>query len=625
MIRHQSNLAFISKLPKGKMPGSNPWKTTEEHMIKRNEWLQRQITKYFTEEELRLVLDNRRSEFSESALISDFMKCEFSDHPIPIDYNIERAIDAVTDHFRPNRPLHPVSFPDLRYYNWKLPVSAEAPWTSRDFRFTPTGRNVDEESGLNRVTQKKERRKLKKFTKPTKVGDYLKFKQKMGLIENDSISFHNLYNEIFVFNRPLIHQIKEKGRAFWYEDGTPKPYQWNTLHARSHVVKGATPDSPDAEPDKIRAVFGAPKLLLMAELMFIWPLQATYLNTEAGRLLWGREMSRGGWKRIQREIFALGTFNTIIGLDWSQFDKRLLHQLIRIIHKIFRSYFDFSRYEPTSIYPDATPRDPKRIDNLWEWMCAAITGTPILLPNGELWRWNWNGFGSGFQQTQLMDTFANAVMIYTCLSALGIDINSERFWARFQGDDSLITTCENMARIYGLNFLDMLEEAANHYFNAKLNVKKSQIQDNMTGLSVLSYFNWYGTPYRDEIDLLRHLYFPERPQDFGRLAASAIGLAQASLGSSERFFFLCKRVFDKIVIEHKTRPKWSILRWMERAGQEEVLKSLKEDGFPTFLKTLSDGLTPVLRTESEKQGQWPTKPGVRIDSKGRDFYFLLAV
>jgi len=430
------------------------------------------------------------------------------------------------------------------------------------------------------------------------------------LIEDSRASFHNLYNEIFIYNRPLIHQIKEGENPFW-KDGKPIPYQELTLHMRSHVV------SVD-EPDKIRAVFGAPKLLLMAELHFIWPLQASYLNGNCGRMLWGREMNRGGWRKLYQEIHKDGSPNTVLGADWSAFDKRLLHQLIKIVHKIWRSYFDFTKYEPTSTYPNANPKDSDRIERLWEWMCHAITDTPILLPDGTVWKWRWNGFGSGFQQTQLMDTFANAIMMYTCLLALGVNVSSPHFWARFQGDDSIMAFFERMFYIYGPGFLTMLAEAAEYYFNAKLSVKKSKIQARASGMFVLGYFNQMGLAYRTEEDLLRHLMFPERPQDFGRLAASAVGLAHASLGCCPRFYSFCKYIFDKIVHKKGIRIKWKALQWMIRANIFANIDQLKHAGFPAISMLREARYAMTYRTESEKQRMWPTT----IRSNQSNFYFL---
>jgi hypothetical protein len=277
------------------------------------------------------------------------------------------------------------------------------------------------------------------------------------MISDNRRSFHNLYDEIFIFNRNLIHRIKDGLAPFW-KDGIPQPYYWNTLHARAYAVSVS-------EPDKIRSVFGATKLLLMAENTFIWPLQATYLNTDAGRLLWGREIMKGGWRKLFNEMFAQGAHSTYLTVDWSAFDKRLLHELFPIIHAIWREYFDFTVYEPTSFYPNAKT-NPQRIERLWTWMTQSITNTPIALPNGELFKWNFNGFGSGYQQTQLMDSFANMIMILTCLSALGINIEAPKFWIRVQGDDSIVAFFEMIYQIYGPTFLTKLEETALFYFNA---------------------------------------------------------------------------------------------------------------------------------------------------------------
>jgi hypothetical protein len=566
------------------------------------------MRKHFTDVEIDQVLTNRRSDFSDEALINDFMRSEQPQHEIPMDFNVTAAIEAVTDHFRPERTLYPVHFPDLRYYPLNLKVSAEAPWTSRTFRFKPTYRNVDEESELPRLP-KDEVDKLPHVDGHVLVHEYLRAKHAHGMIDDSNTSYHNLYNEIFGYNRPLIHQIKEGEAPFW-KDGIPQTYHWNTLHARSHVV-GAD------EPDKIRAVFGATKLLLMAELHFIWPLQATYLNTKRGRMLWGREMFRGGWKKLFEEMHRRGPPNTVLGIDWSEFDKRLLHQLITIVHRIWRTYFSFSRYEPTSIYPDANPRDQRRIERLWEWMCYAILHTPILLPNGQLWEWTRNGFGSGYQQTQLMDTFANAIMIYTCLIALGVNVRAKGFWARFQGDDSIIRFLEQMYRLYGPGFLDMFAATAKRYFNAKLSLKKSEISNMVSGMTVLSYPNMFGLSFRIEEDLLRHLFFPERPQDLGRLAASAMGLCQAAMGSSTRFHNLCKDVWTRLVVKKDVKPKWKALRWMVRAGYVDTIEALQRTEFPDELELRQRAWIWIPRTEQEKQRQWPTEEGPR-----NRFYFL---
>jgi len=98
-----------------------------------------------------------------------------------------------------------------------------------------------------------------------------------------------------------------------------------------------------------------------------------------------------------------------------------------------------------------------------------------------------------------------------------------------------------------------------------------------------------GVPSREEEDLLSHLMFPEKPQDFGRLAASAIGLAYAGLGISERFFDLCKDIYEDITIKKQIKVDFRILKWMKRAGMFEILDQIKSGRFPSFFGFNSDG------------------------------------
>jgi len=589
------NLRFLRKIAKWIIPWRFQFQLPSEVIENRNEIVLRCALRFFSIEDIEKVLQNRRSDFSDEAVITNFEQTEQPMHHIPNDEHFIAAQELTRNMFKPKCELFPISFPDLRYYPWTLPVSAEAPWNLNDFKFVPFQSIYDwKDERWNYFKHKVS----KYFT----TREWLRYKQSVGIIKDDTPNFHNLYNEIFVYNRSLIHGIKYGSSQFWHKDGTPKPYFWNTLHARSHVV------SKD-EPDKIRAVFGAPKLLLMAENMFIWQLQRVYLNNDEGRLLWGREIMKGGWKKLMNEISSNGQPNTIISVDWSSFDRRMLFAIIVIVHEIWRSYFNFNLYQPTSIYVNPKPKDPEHIERLWRWMCYSIKFNPILLPDGRLFQWTYNGFGSGYQQTQLMDTFVNCIMILTCLSSLGININSENFWIRIQGDDSLVTFFERVFDIYGPNFLTMLELSAETYFNAKLNVKKSKISNTLNGITVLGYMNRYGLPYRTDEDLLRHLFFPERDQDWTRLAASAMGLAMASCGCSLQFYNCCKMIWTELVIKRGIKPKFSALRWMERAGMIERAEALEKADFPTFQSLRAETWSFPIRDESAKQRLWPTRPG----------------
>jgi len=424
-------------------------------------------------------------------------------------------------------------------------------------------------------------------------------------ITSPAPTFSNLEDTIFLENRYLIHKIKDKLSPMWI-DGKPAPHYFTTLHARAHVVNSD-------EPDKIRAVFGVPKLLLMAENMFIWPLQASYLNSDSKYpLLWGNEIMKGGWHRLYPK-FSGPTVNTVLSLDWSQFDKRALHEVIDDVHIMWKSWFDFSQYEPTVFYPEAST-SVDRIENLWTWMTDMVKHYPIALPNGDLYQWTRNGIASGFMQTQLLDSFVNTIMILTCLAKLGINIESKHFLIKVQGDDSIIAFPERIFRMYGTRFLDMLAETAAYYFNAKLSTTKSFISNDAHQQYVLGYFNRHGIPYRFDDDLISHLVFPERSQRLEETASACVGIAMASMGCSKTVYTICSDVYRFIVDELGREPSVKTLDWMARTG---LFEDVVPPTMPSFDQVRLMSYSIPERSVNVKERLWPTNP----ESKN-GFHFL---
>jgi len=601
------NIKYIKKIAKEIIPWRFEFKLPDSVLEHRDRIVISSTSKFFSEDEIQQILTNRRSDFSDEAVIADFFTTEQPHHLIPKDENFRAAVEFTRLVNKPKEILYPIAYPDLRYYPWHLPVSAEAPWNLNDFKFVPFQSDYDWKDPVWKLFKGK-------TTKPFRPREWLRYKQALGIIKDDTPSFHNLYNELFVYNRAIVHGIKYGSSEFWTKDGTPIPYYWNTLHARSHVV------SQD-EPDKIRAVFGATKTFLKVENCFIWQIQRTRLNDDVGIMLWGREIMKGGWKKLMREIESGGVPNCVLSIDWSEFDKRLLFELMDEVHLNWRSYFDFSKYQATSFYDDPRPKDPFHIERLWKWMCYSVKYTPILLPDGRLYQWTYNGFGSGYQQTQLMDSDANTIMILTCLLSLGVNIYAKEFWIRVQGDDSLVSFFERVFDLYGPHFLSQLAAVALFYFNAKLSVKKSKIGKRLSEMSVLGYHNRYGIAYRTDEDLLRHLFFPERDQDWTRLAASSLGIAMASCGNSEdgkyRVYKVCRDIWRRLVEVRGVTPRFSALRWMERANMIDRAISFEGVQFPSRIELAAASWGEPIRDESAKQRLWPTKPG-----PAGEFYFV---
>nr|QLC36804.1 RNA-dependent RNA polymerase [Sarcosphaera coronaria partitivirus] len=573
-LTRPTNLRFLRYDPFYSQTHRRAGKSTRELDVARRT-VKKSLYKHLTPEKADHIINGfRRSDGSDEAAEQDFLRTDEPYHPVPRDSHYRKALKVITDLFKPHRKLKPISFADLPNYPWTVNVSAEYPYSSS-----------------------------KKWKK------YVSKKQSEGLIDDNGVTFHNLYNEIFDDNRLHIHRIKDGHKSFWTEDGTPKTFGTNFLHTRAHLVK-------QEDEDKNRAVFGVPKLLLMAEQMFIWNLQRTYLNAQPGRypMLWGFETIRGGWKKLYRYIYSKNpSYQTALGADWSGFDRFALHEVIDDVHNIWKSYFTFEEgYESTNEYPD-TYTNPEKLERLWKWMTYSIKHNPITAQSGRTYMWLHNGIASGYQQTQLLDSFVNGIYLLTCLSACGVDIESKSFILFLQGDDSLCVTNADLMADKDW-FLNTMSKEAKRRFNATLKPEKTSIGRTLSSIEVLSYANRFGIAYRDPDQLLAQLLYPERPRLLPETASAALGIATAAMGMDRKVYDVCLDVFNFITGPLGREPSPRPIQEMERAGlfptgQVNVQK------FPTFEETFFQNWDLSERTTSDKERLWPT-------SQYEKFYFL---
>nr|UTE99549.1 RNA-dependent RNA polymrase [Lichen partiti-like RNA virus sp.] len=510
---------------------------------------------------LNVMYGYRRSTMSEDKLVEDYFRGNVPYHKVIKDEHYYAALKRMDELFKPPGKLHPVHYADLRFYPWTLPTSVEAPFSESEWH-----RKVVE----------------------------VKFQR--GLIPDTRMTFHNLYNEVFVHNRTTFHRIKDG--IYTDVQGRDAKY-WNTAHARSHLVKAT-------DPDKIRMVFGVPKLLLMAEMSFVWPIFNHLLNLEQhSPMLWGFETFKGGWYKLRKYFSEYHPrLKTFLSLDWSQFDKRARFEVIDDIHSIWREWFDFSRYWPTHWYPDAHT-DTWRIENLWNWMTDAIKHTPDKLPNGNLYQRQHAGIASGFLQTQFLDSCYNTIMVLTTLSRMGYDIT--KIVLKVQGDDSLVGLLTSIPDIVHQSFLDTFAHYAEEYFGAILSTKKSKIHNSLDHVHVLGFKNVNGHPYREEQELLASLLHPERGMDQSRLMARAIGISYANCGVSTSVYAVCEDIYGYLKSQGFSPNKSGIpdmikYLYIDQQLPEQFLTNLQ---FPSFFDTFKDLVSTEFRSDAQKQRLWP--------------------
>nr|BCD56390.1 putative RNA-dependent RNA polymerase [Lichen partiti-like RNA virus sp.] len=528
-----------------------------------NNVVNKAFTKYLSSDKIhKITTGYRRSEYTEERLNEDYLRGDIPYHKVIKDEHYYKALNVTNRLFSPKEKIKVVHYTDLRLYPWTLPTSVEAPFSESEFY--------------------------------KKVVD---LKYNLGINTDTRMTFHNLYNEVFVANRTNIHRIKEGETKDIY--GNDLKY-WNTAHARAHLVK-------EDDPDKIRMVFGVPKLLLQAEMMFLWPIFNHLLNLEEhSPMLWGFETFKGGWYKL-RNFFSKHhpLMKTILSLDWRQFDKRARFEVIDDIHDMWHSWFDFEHgYWPTYQYPN-TETDPKRIENLWQWMCNAIKHTPDKLPNGNMYQRQHAGIASGFLQTQLLDSCYNMVMVLTVLSRMGFDI--DKIAIKVQGDDSLVSLLTTIPSIVHQPFLDTFAQYAEEYFGAILHTKKSKVHSSFEDVHVLGFKNRNGHPYRDPEELLASLLYPERATDLTRLMARAIGIAYANCGTNKSVYAVCEDIFQYLESEGFTPNPTGLPDMIKYMYIDRDIPSQLQlvNQFPSFFDTFKDLTNTDFRNESQKERFWP--------------------
>lgn len=498
------------------------------------------------------IKNHRRSYADENEAESFFLRYDVEPFNIIKDDLYYQALDIVTEWFRPKNLIHPVHFTDLRWYPWNLSTSAERPFST------------DKSLKSNLI-----RRKL------------------AGMIDNARMSFHNLYDEIFIYCRTYTHRVK---------DGLNPPLHPMTLHVKPALVA-------EDQPPKVRTVFGVPKSIIFLEAMFFWPLFSTYFTEQTSPLLWNYETLQGGWYRLNDEWNRrYRSFSPILNLDWSEFDMRVYFSMWKDCLDKIKTYFCFcGRYHPTRTYPSAHT-SPQRLLNIWNFLQHAYFNMMSVTTLGNEYKRCFAGMPSGIFCTQFYDSFYNAVMVVTVLLALGETVSSDHF-AKFMGDDVLLGILSNIPVQHWADFLDRFASEAKRRFNAKLNSDKSGISPSIHGATVLSYTNWNGSPTRDPEQLLAQLLHPKSLRDTPpRLMARAIGIYYASAGD-HRVRPICEHIYTELK-QQGFSPNQAVFNALFDPRSLGI-DTIPLDHFPTKVEVVSRLTGPSQRNPALQANYWP--------------------
>jgi hypothetical protein len=445
-----------------------------------------------------ILLQKRRSTASASNTLADLFHGDIPFHEVIKDKHYYSALSYIQEKFQPPRRFRPVHFLDVQHhYPHRWTSNAEPPFSTEPFFFQQMN---------NPVFQARH---------PT-------------LPLNPRRSLGNMKDIVFDYSRRFIHEIKDG--CNWND----KLY-YILLHSKTALI-----DTED--PDKIRTVWGFPRMTNLAYIMFLWPYMA-WMKRHPGvtPILWGYETLLGGMFRINAELHQSHIKGSIVTLDKSRFDKYFRFSVQDDIDKMIRSFINFDDgYIPTREYPFTRTnwiRDnqPERLSTLWSFLCHAFRFTPIALYDGTLLRRTHSGMPSGIYVTQLYDTIYFGITNICTLLAMGFTL-SQIIYYKGEGDDIIFKLSVLIQPNEHETFLSRYSAIDSLYFGSLMRPEKSKVFSSPQGAEVLGYSNNFGMPERDLLDLLAQMYHTKMTKPTpSKTMATAVGIYYATMGSGPRY------------------------------------------------------------------------------------------
>lgn len=310
------------------------------------------------------------------------------------------------------------------------------------------------------------------------------------------------------------HHQTNNIRLFWHRIKTG---EFMTLpdccaFMRSHLA-------PEGE-EKVRAVWGYPMQVTMAEAMFALPLIDAYRH-QSKPIAYGYEVALGGTRRILKRF---ANKKNLAAIDFKSFDKTVPRWLVNAAFYILEDNLDFTAYRD-----HGTPNVIGLL-RVWNSLKTYFSKTPIRLANGERYK-KISGIASGSYFTQLIGSICNALILnYVSISRLNV-------WPEDYivfGDDSLISFKSPLA-------LDLIASSVAE-FGMIINRTKTAQSNSIADLEFLGY-EIGGLPRKSYSKWIYALLYPEHPDmNWDAVASRALGLYYANLGVDSHIHALLHRI-----------------------------------------------------------------------------------
>lgn len=195
---------------------------------------------------------------------------------------------------------------------------------------------------------------------------------------------------------------------------------------------------------KTRLVWGYPLEMTIMESRFAVPLINEFLSRRTPYAIGLYKFELGAY--VDQQVIDKGT---PVGLDYSKFDSTIPASLIKMAFDILGTWFS----------------EEEKVECGWETLVHYFIHTPIVMPDGNLYKGKHHGVPSGSFFTSMVDSVVNFILLMACLP----DVGANPHWKSIfiMGDDSIFP-------VDGDIDLEALAQSLKR-FNIRMNVEKTEV------------------------------------------------------------------------------------------------------------------------------------------------------
>jgi len=241
---------------------------------------------------------------------------------------------------------------------------------------------------------------------------------------------------------------------------------------------------------KTRLAWIYPAEMLMVEGLYAPVMYREFMALPDSPMLVGKSSQR---------LYTEWAANTKIGeklygLDFKSFDTRVPSWLIKSAFDILHQNVEWMswRGKPTSA------RSRQKWRNVWDGMVWYFINTPILMPDGRMFRKN-RGVPSGSWWTQLVDSVCNYILVEYMAACQNVAMKS----LKVLGDDSAFRSGSNFDLKVGADDAEAV--------GMELSVDKSEMTETPTDFKLLGTTYRNGHAHRPTDEWFKLALYPENP------------------------------------------------------------------------------------------------------------------